>query len=185
MSFTRFEAWGVALVLSAGAAGAARAADCAATYAECKEDCSLEYGSIRVEMKRRFAQCLIHCDQEVARCIEQEVDDLPAPKKKKAKAKKKRMAADGREIEDVQPAQPAQRDSLKDDDVPISSQSTSKAGEKQGKEEEAPGKDDMLVPMPASSGAPRDGLAPAPLAKPSAGAPELEVSKPEGEKAPR
>lgn len=172
----------MALVLSAGAA---RAADCAATYAECKEDCSLEYGSIRVEMKRRFAQCVTRCGEEAARCTEQEVDDLPAPKKKKAKAKKKRMAADGRGIEDVQPVQPAQRDALKDDDAPISSQSTSKAGEKQGKEEEAPEKDDMLVPMPASSGAPRDGLAPAPLAKPSAGAPELEASKEEGQKAPQ
>lgn len=167
----------MALVLSAGAA---RAADCAATYAECKEDCSLEYGSIRVEMKRRFAQCVTRCGEEAARCTEQEVDDLPAPKKKKAKAKKKRMAADGREIEDVQPAQ---REFLKDDDVPSSSQSTRETDEKQVKEEKAPGKDEERVPMPGASEAPRDELAP--LAKPPAGAPELEASKEEGEKAPQ
>lgn len=67
MAWSRRGMWGLLLVL---AGSGARAADCGGAFSECKEDCSLQYGSIRVDMKKRFAKCIKRCQKESSRCTE-------------------------------------------------------------------------------------------------------------------
>ena len=181
MSSVRHHVWGLAFALWVSPARADD--DCGATFADCKEDCSLEYGSIRVEMKRRFAKCMTYCEQEAERCTdlknESRVNSLdegaleksphtPAPKHK-SKAKKKRATVEEREPEE--PA-PARRDSLGEDEAPKSSRTALKTDEKPATTKPATG---------ASEGQ-EEPLAP--LSKPATKGPEAEAAQPEKEKPP-
>lgn len=64
-----------ALLLLLPLAGVAEASDCPEAFAECKDDCSLQYGSVRVEMKRRLAECVQRCEREAVRCTDESKDE--------------------------------------------------------------------------------------------------------------
>jgi len=148
--------WGLLLVF---AGSGARAADCGGAFSECKEDCSLQYGSIRVDMKKRFAKCMRRCQKESNRCTEHVLEarsnnleegaldrtppdddaadarDDAKPAERSAGTKKrtktKRPAVEEESTESASDeGPPRRREVLSDEEVPESSRTQLKSDEK-------------------------------------------------------
>lgn len=63
------------LALAVLAPQAALAGECEDDFAECKDDCLIQYGgSIRVEMKKKYDKCLKKCSKAGKRCTERQLE---------------------------------------------------------------------------------------------------------------
>lgn len=55
-------------------AAAAQVNECAETFSECKEDCSIEHSSIRGDAPRKLNKCLKKCQKKFTTCEERELE---------------------------------------------------------------------------------------------------------------
>jgi hypothetical protein len=138
---------------------AALAGDCEDDFAECQDDCLIQYGgSIRVEMKKQYDKCLKKCIKASKRCTERKLetasnnldegalDNAPTsdqvdalglptrdekPAKDSKKPSKKAAADESAPYEDTQREEAVpKKEALSDDEVPKSSRTSLKVEDK-------------------------------------------------------
>ncbi len=64
----------LALLLLLPFTAAAQVNECAETFSECKEDCSLEHSSIRPDAPKKLNKCIKKCQKKFTTCEERELE---------------------------------------------------------------------------------------------------------------
>lgn len=147
-----------ALMLTASSLSFAQ--ECGENFAECKDDCLIEFGgSIRVEMKKKYERCLKRCTKVSRRCDERDevtrtgnldegslagtpttdqVDSNGIPTRSRKEKKTAPVEERSTASRDDDDAPPRPKDDLRESEMPKSNRTQLKVEEKKKEDEPAP-----------------------------------------------